>query len=249
MSSDTPENDTTADAAVNFEKEDADTVETPEEAPATGVAAKAKAKEKAREESEAADRQFTVSARTLKRIAAGVVGVAVIAALAFGGWSLYDTKRELAAFDDSKTAASDFVTKYFSVVLGQEQSASTIKDAVLPLTTGAMHDRVEKDSQGAVDFAKETKIANFTSKITSSSVSSFDRDHAVVVVAAEFSGTSATAPTGGKNLMLLQLDMSKVDGDWLVSNLDVMPGVPTGSTPDQQPAAPSAPAPAPAPAG
>ncbi|GEE03303.1 hypothetical protein nbrc107696_37490 [Gordonia spumicola] len=212
-----------------------------ETVPVTGVAAKARAKAEAQEKAAAADKQLTVSVRTLKKIAAGLVGVAVIAALAFGGWSLYTAKRDLAAFDDSKSAASSFVTKYFTVLFSENQSATALKDAVLPLTTGAFHDRVEKDSQDAVKFAQETKVANFTSTVTSASVKSFDSDQAVVVIAVELKGTSATAPTGGTNLALVQLTVDNVDGDWLVSNFDIVPGMPTASTPDQT----TTPAPAP----
>ncbi|QRY64478.1 hypothetical protein JVX90_10090 [Gordonia sp. PDNC005] len=250
MSSETPETDTTDDSTVNLDKTGDDivdeaTVET-EEVKVSGVAAKAKAKAQAREAEAAADREFTVSARTLKRIVAGVVGVAVVVAIAFGGWALFDTKRELAAFDDSQSAASAFVTKYFEVLFSKDQSASALKDAVLPMTTGAFHDRVEKDSQGAVDFAKETKIDNFTTKVTSSSVKTFSKDRAVVVIAVELKGTSATAPTGGTNLALVQLTVDKVDGDWLVSDFAVVPGVPNGAS---TPGAPTAPAPAPQPGG
>lgn len=252
MSSETPETDTTDDSAVNLDKTGDDiadeaTVE-PDEVKVSGVAAKAKAKAQAREAEAAADREFTVSARTLKRVVAGVVGVAVVVAIAFGGWTLFDTKRELAAFDDSQSAASEFATTFFGALFKADQTDAGIQDAVLPLTTDGMRDKVQKDAKSMVGWTKDTKISNVTTRVTSSSVQSFDRDNAVVLVATEFKGISPLAPGGGQSIALIEVTLKRVDGNWLVSNFNMMPGAQAGTEGAGSPA-PTAPAPAPQPGG
>lgn len=219
----------------------------------SGVAAKAKARAQARadDQESAQGKQFTVSARALTRVAAAVVVIAVLAVLGFCGWKWYDTEQELNAFDDSKAAASEYVTQYFGVLLKDGASADQLKAKVGPLSTGAQKKQIDTSASETVKWRDTQKLANVTTKINSSMVESFSRDHAVTVVSFEFTGTSATAPGGGHAVTLIQLTLDKVDGDWLVSNVQAVPGMAGGESaatgdPSQQtgpvPAMPTQPA-------
>lgn len=217
----------------------------------SGVAAKARARAQSQKSTEksSGNREFTVSARALKRVGAGIVAIAVIAGLVFGGWKLYEAKSELSAFDDSKAAAAGFVDEYFAVAMGENPTPQALKEKVGPLTTGDLRTRLDTDASKTVEFVKSSKLANVETKINASMVESFDDSRAVTVLAVEFTGTSATAPGGGKFLSLLQLTLDQVDGEWLVSDMGMVPGMESGA-PTGQPgggAPGGAPVPAPAP--
>ena len=217
---------------------------------ATGVAAKAKAKAQARADSTdtSGGKQFTVSARVLTRIGAAIVVVAVLAVLGFCGWKWYDTEQELNAFDDSKAASAHYVTEYFGVLLEEGASADQLKAKVGPLSTGKQKEQIEKSAPDMVQWRDTQKLANVTTKVNSTMVESFSKDRAVTVVSFEFTGTSAVAPSGGHAVTLIQLTLEKSDGDWLVSNVQAVPGmagesagqpeqaIPAPAAPTQQPA-------------
>ncbi|MGO3328127.1 hypothetical protein [Gordonia sp. (in: high G+C Gram-positive bacteria)] len=253
MSSEDSEIENTAgDEGRETEKETVDVGDTADDtadragAATSGVAAKAKARAQARadEQESAQGKQFTVSARALTRAAAAVVVIAVLVVLGFCGWKWYDTQQELNAFDDSKAAASEYVTQYFGVLLKDGASADQLKAKVGPLSTGAQKKQIETSASETVKWRDTQKLANVTTKINSSMVESFSTDHAVTVVSFEFTGTSATAPGGGHAVTLIQLTLDKVDGDWLVSNVQAVPGMAGESASTGDPNAQTGPVPA-----
>ncbi|MGB3696139.1 MAG: hypothetical protein WBA05_01770 [Gordonia sp. (in: high G+C Gram-positive bacteria)] len=188
----------------------------------------------------------TISMRLIKRIAAALVVIAVLAVIAVGGWQLYQKDQQLAAFDDSKAAASNFVVTYFEAMGGQNATADSLRKAVGPLSTGDFKKRLQSDAVVSTEFMKANKVENIKTAVTSSMVESFDADRATVVLGVDVSGTSAISAGGGKNAMLLALSMQKVDGQWLVSAIEAGPGVTVAA---QQNAGAPAPAPAPSPGG
>ncbi|WOC13778.1 hypothetical protein [Gordonia sp. MP11Mi] len=244
----------TDDAGQETEADAVDLVKSPEESTAdektaTGVTAKANAKAQARAESADAsrDKQFTVSARALTRIGAALVALAVLVVLGFCGWKWYDTKQELNAFDDSKAASAHYITEYFGVLLEEGASADQLKAKVGPLSTGKQKEQIDKSAPETVQWRDTQKLENVSTKVNSTMVESFSRDHAVTVVSFEFTGTSAVAPSGGHAVTLIQLTLEKSDGDWLVSNIQAVPGMAGESTDQAQqpipaPAAPTQPA-------
>ncbi|EGD55891.1 hypothetical protein [Gordonia neofelifaecis] len=196
---------------------------------------------------------LSIPVRRIKQVLVGLVVAAVIAVIAVGGWQLYQKNQELAAFDDSKAAASNFVVTYFQAMSGPNADAASLRNAVGPLSTGEFKKRLGSDAVVSTQFMKENKVENIKTTVTSSMVESFDADSSTVVLGVDVSGTSAVSSTGGKNAILLQLSMEKVDGDWLVSAIEAGPGVTVGAqqgaqTP-QAPAPAENPAPAPAPGG
>lgn len=215
----------------------------------TGVAAKAQARAQARAASAETDgKQFTVSARALTRIGAAIVAVAVIAVCAFLGWKWYDTKQELKAFDDSRAASANYVNEYFGALLKEGASADQIKKTVGALSTGKQKEQIESAAGDMVTWRDTQKLANVTTKVNSTMVESFSKDHAVTLVSFEFTGTSAVAPSGGNAVTLLEVTLDKVDGDWLVSNIQAGPGT-AGTTADAaQQTLPTAPETQPGPA-
>ncbi|GAA4679227.1 hypothetical protein [Gordonia humi] len=208
----------------------------------SGVAAKAKARAQARESDARTGREFTISARAIKRAVVGIVAVAVIAVACVFGWKWYDTEQELAAFDDAKTAASHYVTEYFTVLMKEGSTADELREAVGPLSTGDQKKQIESSAPDAVQFRDTQKLSNVQTKVNTAMVESFSTEHAVTVVGFEFTGTSATAPGGGKFVSLMQLTLDKVDGQWLVSRLDLVPGMAGDQVSGEQTPAQQAPA-------
>ncbi|WP_290851427.1 hypothetical protein [Gordonia sp. (in: high G+C Gram-positive bacteria)] len=201
---------------------------------------------------EASSGQVTIPVRTLKLIGGAVVALLVVGAFAFGGWQLYQNNQRLNAFDDSKAAAAHFVTTYFDAMGGPNASAESLREAVGPLTTGQFKERLSSDAVVSTDFMKQNKVENMKTTVTSSMVESFDADEATVVLGVDVTGTSAASAGGGRNAILLQIEMTKVDGDWLVSSIGAGPGVTVGAQQGEQtapvPGETPAPAPEPAPA-
>lgn len=212
----------------------------------TDNASKRAARQERREESSPG--QVTIPVRTLKAIGGGVVALLIVGAFAFGGWQLYQNNQRLSAFDDSKAAAGRFVTTYFDAMGAPNASAESLRNAVGPLTTGEFKERLSSDAVVSTDFMKQNKVENMKSTVTSSMVESFDSDAATVVLGVDVSGTSAASAGGGRNAILLQIEMNKVDGDWLVSSIGAGPGVTVGAQQGEQTAPTPGEAPAPAPA-
>lgn len=208
----------------------------------------------------------TISARTILRSLGVLIVVAALVGVAVLGWRYYTERQRLAAFDQSKAAASSFALKL--VPMMNADSVGTMKEVLGPLSTGEFRDRLARESDDTQQAVRELNIKGATPVIKSVSVESFDTDRASTAVLVEVSGQSSIAPTGGKDLLLIWLDLNKVDGNWLVSKLSGAQagigapqgqGAPGGGTsgdpsapaPATAPAQPTAPAltPAPAPAG
>ncbi|MCR5977292.1 hypothetical protein GDN83_05955 [Gordonia jinghuaiqii] len=196
---------------------------------------------------------LTVTGRGIKRVLVGVVAVVLVALVAFLGWRTYTLDREATAFADAKTASSEFVTKLVTTL--NEENAGSSKELLGPLSTGELRTRLEQERVDTEQNVESLKI-QVSSKISVVAVEEVDKDSAKTVVMAEVTGRSVKLPTGGTSLMVFRLDLSKVDGKWLVSNVDGPPGSPSGQIDPTQslPGAGGAPvpqtqAPAPAPAG
>ncbi|GAB18814.1 hypothetical protein GOEFS_065_00080 [Gordonia effusa NBRC 100432] len=198
---------------------------------------------------------LTISTSLLKKIGVGVVAVALIALLGVGIWLAVDKVREsgdasrqLSAFDEAKAASDKFVTALVST--SNADKAGGYKEILGPLSTGDLRTRLEKERVDTEKSVADLKL-KVSSKILVSSVESFNTDSAKTLVMAEVTGTSAQLPSGASNLMVFRLDLSKVDGKWLVSKFDGPPGSRNGQIDPNQSlpgASPTAPATTPAPA-
>ncbi len=194
---------------------------------------------------------LTVSKALLKKIVAVVVAVALIALIGVGIWQWIDKSRQLSAFDDVQSSSNTFVTALVST-MNSENTGNT-KDILGPLTTGDLHNRMSQERKDTEKSVSDLKL-KVTSKVLVSAVESFDTKNAKSLVMAEVTGTSATLPSGAANLMVFRLDLSKVDGKWLVSKFDGPPGSrdgridPSQSLPGAGGATPSA-TPTPTPTG
>lgn len=167
------------------------------------------------------DISLTISKSLLKKVAAGVVVVALLAVVGVGVWQWVSKSRELAAFDEAKTASNTFVTALVST--SNADNAGNYKDILGPLATGDLRTRLEKDRADTEKNVADLKL-KVSSKILVSAVETFSADSAKTLVMAEVTGTSAQLPTGASNLMVFRIDLSKVDGTWLVSKFDGPPG-------------------------
>ncbi|GAA1482937.1 hypothetical protein GCM10009624_33770 [Gordonia sinesedis] len=190
----------------------------------------------------------TISARSVLRTVAALIVVAALVGVGILGWRYYAERQKLDAFADSKAASSAFAQKL--VPLMNADSVGTMKDVLGPLSTGEFRDRLARESDDTQKAVRDLNIKGATPTIKSVSVQSFDTDSASTAVLVEVTGQSSIAPSGGKDLMLVWLELNKQDGKWLVSKLS---GAQAGLGPQQgggaEPApAPSPPAPAPAPA-
>lgn len=207
---------------------------------------------------------FTVTGRSVLLALLSLVTIAALVGCGVLGWMLYSERERAQAFDDSKAASEEFVTKLVSTL--NSGSASQYKEIIGPLSTGKLRDRLEQERTDTEKSVEDLKL-EATSKIVSSSVDSYSTDSAKTVVMAEVTGRSATAPSGATNLMVFLVDLQKVDGNWLVSEFNGPPGTEasgmldgsqmpgtTGTTgqtttPAQAPAATETATPAPAPGG
>ncbi|WLP90431.1 hypothetical protein [Gordonia sp. NB41Y] len=198
---------------------------------------------------------ITLSGRSLRRALGAIVVIALVVAVAVLGWLVYQGDQRQSAFDDSKQVSEDFVTRLVTTI--NPGNTDKYKEILGPLSTGDLRKRLEQDRADTEQNSQALAI-EATSKIVSSSVESVDDDTAKTTVMAEVTAKSANVPNGETRLMIFMLDLSKVDGQWLVSEFSGPPGStksgivdPSQSLPGQgQSAAPTTtPAPGPTPAG
>ncbi|MEZ5213043.1 hypothetical protein [Gordonia sp. (in: high G+C Gram-positive bacteria)] len=210
-----------------------DAVEPDEAAPKAAARSKIEAKRAAREAeaagAPAGGREFTVTARSLVRAGIGLLVICALVAIGLLSWQYVEKSRTLSAFGDSKAAASSFVKTYFETMMAPNATPEQIQAKIKPLTTGEARARVENDSKSTVQFVKEGKFANMTVEVTSTSVQQFTADSATAIVGMTLSGTSATAPAGGKQAVLFEVDLVKKDGKWLVGKMASEEGVTAGA--------------------
>lgn len=221
---------------------------------ASGVAAKA-ARRAAATEGRAGGREFTVTARSLWRALAALAVVGLLVAVGVLGQKTWSLSRTLDAFGETKAVSQSFVQEYFEAMMAPNTTAQQIQDAILPLTTGEAGERLKAESEETVKWVAEAQLANVKVEVTAVMVESFTSTTATTVVAATLTGTSALQPAGGSNAFLLDLDLVKENGTWLVSRMTGANGAGVGAGADGaqtgggQPADPTTPQPEPAPAG
>ncbi|MGV9479113.1 hypothetical protein [Gordonia aichiensis] len=206
----------------------------------------------------------TISAAGLLKILAGVVVVALIVGVALLGWGYYRDQQKLSAFDDAKSASSVFTVKLVSTM--NSDAVGDMKTLLGPLSTGEFRKNLEREQTDGSKALRDLNV-KATPTVKSVSVESFDTDRASTAVLVEVTGTSTIAPSGGKELMLVWLDLVKEDGSWKVSKLsgaqaglgqqqgtggpaaDTQGGSESPAPAAPSPAAPSPAAPTPAPGG
>ncbi|AZG43742.1 hypothetical protein [Gordonia insulae] len=193
---------------------------------------------------------LTVTTGGLLKTLGVLVVVAALVGVALLGWGYHRQSEELAAFDASKSASEQFVTKLVGAMT--KDGVADMKNELGPLSTGDFRKHLEQQQSDTAQAVTQLNLQDAESAVKSVSVERFDADSARTSVLVEVSGKSALAPEGGKSLMLLWLDLSNQDGQWLVSQVS---GAQAGIGPEQggqtggQPTAPAPAAPAPAPAG
>lgn len=201
----------------------------------------------------------TISTAGILKVLAGIVVVALIVGVGLLGWGYYRDQQKLAAFDDAKSASSVFTVKLVSTM--NSDAVGDMKTLLGPLSTGEFRQNLEREQTDGSKALRDLNV-KATPTVKSVSVESFDADRASTAVLVEVSGTSTIAPSGGKELMLVWLNLVKEDGSWKVSKLSGAqaglgqqqgasgPAADTqGGSQSPAPAAPSPAAPAPAPGG
>ncbi|MFW0787121.1 hypothetical protein AAFP35_21700 [Gordonia sp. CPCC 206044] len=189
---------------------------------------------------------LTFTTGGLAKVLAAVLAIAVVVGVVVLGWGYYDQRARLAAFDDSKAASQEFSIKLVSTM--NTDNVGSMKELLGPLSTGEFRKHLEQEQSDGQKAVKELDV-KATPTVKSVSVENFDSETAKTSVLMEVTGTSTLAPKGGKELMLIWLNLRNVDGKWLVEKLDGAQagiGEPQGQQGQQNQ---SAPAPAPAPAG
>ncbi|MDY6811124.1 MAG: hypothetical protein SW127_19275 [Actinomycetota bacterium] len=192
---------------------------------------------------------LTISTAGLAKMIAAVLVVAVVVGVALLGWGYYQQRQRLDAFDASKAASEEFVTKLVGTMT--KDGVGSMKELLGPLSTGQFREHLEQQQSDTAEAVDQLNLQDAQSAVKSVSVETFDADSARTAVLMEVSGKSAIAPEGGKSLMLLWLDLREEDGRWLVSELSGAQagiGEEQGGANAPQPS-PQAPAPSPAPAG
>ncbi|MAU81119.1 hypothetical protein ACIGKQ_00620 [Gordonia sp. NPDC062954] len=188
---------------------------------------------------------LTFTTAGLAKVLAVVVVIAAVMGVALLGWGYYQERQRLDAFDGSKAASEEFVTKLVSTMT--KDGVGNMKELLGPLSTGEFRQHLEQQQSDTAQAVEQLNLQDAQSAVKSVSVETFDTDSARTAVLMEVSGKSAIAPEGGKSLMLLWLDLRHEDGRWLVSELS---GAQAGIGEEQGGANGAQPAPAaPAPAG
>ncbi|MGC4934858.1 hypothetical protein ACLQ3C_14380 [Gordonia sp. DT30] len=193
---------------------------------------------------------ITLSARAIWRSLVALVVVAAIAGVAVLGWLYYQDQQRLKAFGEAKDASAIFAQKLTSSM--NADTVANMKDIVGPLTTGDYRKHLESQLGDTTKAIQSINVKNTKINVQKVSVMDFDTDHASTMAVVQVTGTSTLAPQGGTSLFMYSLKLDKVDGAWLVSDLDAMQAGLSdsgGAGAGGAPAAPAAPAPAPAPAG
>lgn len=195
-------------------------------------------------------REFTINSRTLVKAAAALLAIAAIVVIGVLSWQYAEKSRTLRAFDESKAASRAFVTTYFETMMAPGATPEQVKAKISPLTTGEARDRVDADATTNTKWAADAKFTNPKIVVNSATVESFSADKATTVLASTLTVSSAAAPAGAEQVFLLQLDMVRENGKWLVGRMIPVPGVSSTQSPGApaQQSAPANPAPAPAPA-
>ncbi|GAA3964184.1 hypothetical protein [Gordonia caeni] len=227
---------------------------TPDSAAPSGVAAKAAKRASADDgasttgasKTGSGGREFTITSRGLLRAAAALLVIAGLVAIGLLAWQVIAKSRTLAAFDESKAASSSFVTTYFDSMMAENATPEAIQATIVPLTTGEARERVKTDAETTVKMVQEAKFANMKVDVTAVTVESFTATTATTVVGATLSGTSAAEPAGGQQIVLLQLDLVKEDGTWLVGQMIPQQGTTVSGGQGESPMVPQGGAPAPA---
>lgn len=186
---------------------------------------------------------LTFTTAGLAKVLAVVIVIAVVVGVALLGWGYYQERQRLDAFDGSKAASEEFVTKLVSTMT--KDGVGSMKELLGPLSTGDFKQHLEQQQSDTAQAVEQLNLQDAQSAVKSVSVEAFDTDSARTAVLMEVSGKSAIAPEGGKSLMLLWLDLRHEDGRWLVSELS---GAQAGIGEEQGGASGAQPAPSPAPA-
>lgn len=163
---------------------------------------------------------ITFSARALWRLLVGVVVVAALVGVGSLGWLYYNDQQRLTAFDEAKDASAIFAQKLTSSM--NADSVANMKDIVGPLTTGEYRKHLEAQLGDTTKAIQSINVKNTKIDVQKVSVSNFDTDHATTMVVVQVTGTSTLAPQGGTSLFMYTLTLDRVNGAWLVSNLDAM---------------------------
>ncbi|MGV9859118.1 hypothetical protein ACWDTD_10755 [Gordonia sp. NPDC003425] len=192
---------------------------------------------------------FTINSATVGRVVVALLVVAALAGAGILGWAYHRDQQRLAAFDDAKTASSEFTLKLVSTM--NSANVGDMKSLLGPLSTGEFAKNLDREQNDGAKVIRDLNV-KATPTIKSVSVESFDATRASTSVLVEVSGTSSIAPSGGKELMLVWLDLANEDGTWKVAKLSgAQAGIGDrqgGDAGGQNPAPTPTPAPAPAPA-
>ncbi|MXP21159.1 hypothetical protein GIY30_07300 [Gordonia sp. HNM0687] len=225
--------------------------ESPETDTAPGAAVSGAAVSGSSGQKSSQPRQISLTFTTagLTKVLAAVVAIAAVVGVALLGWGYYQERQRLDAFDASKAASEEFVTKLVGTMT--KDGVGSMKELLGPLSTGEFREHLEQQQSDTAEAVEQLNLQDAQSTVKSVSVETFDTDSARTAVLMEVSGKSAIAPEGGKSLMLLWLDLREEDGRWLVSELS---GAQAGIGEEQggangTPQEPAAPAPSPAPGG
>ncbi len=266
MSSDpTPEEDRTATEAIDtgaldtgaIDTEAADVVSADagtsgaDGAEGTPAASRIEAKRAAREAAAApaaGGREFTVTAGALRAALLALLAIIALVVIGLLSWQYVAKSRTLNAFADSKAASTEFITTYFETMMTPGATPEQVKEKIVPLTTGEARDRVAADAETNTKWATDAKFSNPKLVVNSATVESFTANSATTVLAATFTVSSAAEPAGAQQVFLLQLDMVRQDGKWLVGRMIPVPGISSSDAPGAQSGAGVAPAPTPEPA-
>ncbi|MFC9971215.1 hypothetical protein ACFVH6_09995 [Spirillospora sp. NPDC127200] len=152
-------------------------------------------------------------------IVLGVVAAALAAAVGFFGFRLWEAKQQ----DDARAAAMQ-AAKQTGVNLASLDYRNVQKgiDQVLGGMTGDIKNQWATQAKIIADTATKTQSTSTVQNVRAGVVS-IDGDSAEAIVAISATTTSPKVQNGAPRYYRFAMDLTRVDGRWLVSKLGLVP--------------------------
>lgn len=152
------------------------------------------------------------------RLASLVVLLALVLAAGAGGWQLWNQHqvdaRDRAVLEVSRQVAADLVT------VGSEDPEADV-ERILDGTTGDLRQQFA-DVADAFTTALGSGDVAASGEVTSAGIVESSEDRATVIAAVVATVTNSDAPEGQRRAYRMQLAVDNVDGQWAVSNMEVL---------------------------
>jgi Mce-associated membrane protein len=165
----------------------------------------------------AVDEEKPNRAGLAKRVFAGLLVVAVLGGIGYGGWLFYAQHRLDTASRDALQAAQVYAVVLTSIDTNAiDQNFTEVLDG----STGEFHDMYSKSSDQLRQLLLDNKAAAHGT-VLESAVQSATPDQVVVLLFVDQSITNTSVPDPRIDRSRIKMTMDNVDGRWLASKVEL----------------------------